>query len=158
MSGKTGFSPIRCTVHVSMLPYSYTNNDVAKLFEPFGRIAHVTVLRDRETRKSKGVAWIQFVERESAQKAIEELNGTKVDRFTMKVEWAKENGRGGEFIKKRKYTKAKYCFECGETGHTSYKCPHNVLGDRAKPKKKQRNVEEESENVKAWLENDEDDF
>lgn len=43
-------------------------------------------------------------------------------------------------------------------GHTSYKCPHNVLGDRAKPKKKQRNVEEESENVKAWLENDEDDF
>lgn len=45
-----------------------------------------------------------------------------------------------------------------ETGHTSYKCPHNVLGDRAKPKKKQRNVEEESENVKAWLENDEDDF
>ena len=31
----------------------------------------------------------------------------------MKVEWAKDNGRGGEFIKKRKYTKAKYCFECG---------------------------------------------
>ena len=101
MSGKTGFSPIRCTVHVSMLPYSYTNNDVAKLFEPFGRIAQlwiplvvttsVTVLRDRETRKSKGVAWIQFVEYskslrfirrcESAQKAIEELNGTKVDVF-----------------------------------------------------------------------------
>ena len=101
MSGKTGFSPIRCTVHVSMLPYSYTNNDVAKLFEPFGRIAQlwsplavtasVTVLRDKETRKSKGVAWIQFVEyskwlrfirrRESAQKAIEELNGTKVDVF-----------------------------------------------------------------------------
>lgn len=101
MSGKTGFSPIRCTVHVSMLPYSYTNNDVAKLFEPFGRIAQllsplsvttsVTVLRDKETRKSKGVAWIQFVEyskslcvirrRDSAQKAIEELNGTKVDVF-----------------------------------------------------------------------------
>lgn len=39
MSGRTGFSPIRSTVHVSMLPYSYTNNDVAKLFEPCGRIA-----------------------------------------------------------------------------------------------------------------------
>ena len=47
------------------------------------------MLRDKETRKSKGVAWIQFVEyfmfpffiarRESAEKAIEELNGTKVD-------------------------------------------------------------------------------
>lgn len=72
MSGNTGFSPIRCTVHVSMLPYSYTNNDVAQLFEPCGRIAQygsiqvlyhsVTILKDRETRESKGVAWIQFVE------------------------------------------------------------------------------------------------
>ena len=43
MSGKTGFSPIRSTVHVSMLPYSYTNNDVAKLFEPCGRIAQYLV-------------------------------------------------------------------------------------------------------------------
>lgn len=42
-------------------------------------------------------------------------------------------------------------------GHTSYKCPRNVLGDRAKPKKKQRNVEEENENIKAWLANDDDD-
>lgn len=72
MSGGTGFSPIRSTVHVTMLPYSYTNNDVAKLFEPCGRIAQfvqtqlltrsVTILRDKETRESKGVAWIQFVE------------------------------------------------------------------------------------------------
>ena len=99
MSGNSGFSPIRCTVHVSMLPYAYTNNDVAKLFEPCGRIAQydwflsfyhsVTILKDRKTRESKGVAWIQFVElylfslfiyrRESAEKAIEELNGKKVD-------------------------------------------------------------------------------
>lgn len=72
MSGGTGFSPIRSTVHVTMLPFSYTNNDVAKLFEPCGRIAQfvqsplftcsVTILRDKETRESKGVAWIQFVE------------------------------------------------------------------------------------------------
>ena len=73
----------------------------------------VTILRDRETRISKGVAWIQYVDRESAEKAIQALNGTKVDKFTIKVQWAKDNGRGGEFIKKRKYTKAKYCFECG---------------------------------------------
>lgn len=49
----------------------------------------VTILRDRETRESKGVAWIQFAEyclsfynyvrRESAEKAIENLNGSKVD-------------------------------------------------------------------------------
>ncbi|KNB45808.1 hypothetical protein JH06_1113 [Blastocystis sp. subtype 4] len=157
MSGGTGFSPIKSTVHVTMLPYSYTNNDVAKLFEPCGRIARVTVLRDKETRESKGVAWIQFVE-ESAQKAIDDLNGTKVEKFTLKVEWAKDNGRGGEFIKKRKYSKAKYCFECGETGHTSYTCPKNVLGNRARPKKKKRTSGEDSEFLKAWLASDGDDI
>lgn len=45
-----------------------------------------------------------------------------------------------------------------ETGHTSYKCPRNVLGDRARPKKKKRDVDEESENVKAWLASDGDDI
>ena len=118
--------------------------------------------------------------RESAEKAIEELNGKLVDvmnlvlmhesqKFTLKVEWARDNGRGGEFIKKRKYTKAKYCFECGvldiyvilllqETGHTSYKCPKNILGDRKKPKKKERKMEEESENVREWLNSYNDDM
>ena len=89
-------------------------------------------------------------------------------KFTLKVEWAKDNGRGGEFIKKRKYSKAKYCFECGvrllfvskfqETGHTSYTCPKNVLGNRARPKKKKRTSGEDSEFLKAWLASDGDDI
>lgn len=36
---RTGFAPIKNTIHVSMLPYTYTNNDVAKLFEVYGRLA-----------------------------------------------------------------------------------------------------------------------
>lgn len=43
-------------------------------------------------------------------------------------------------------------------GHTSYKCPKNVLGDRKKPKKKERTVGDDSENVKAWLNEDDDDI
>lgn len=33
--------------------------------------------------------------------------------FTLNVQWAKDNGRAREFIKKKHYTKAKVCFECG---------------------------------------------
>lgn len=39
-----GFAPIKSTIHIKMLPYSYTNNDVAQLFERFGKIARYSSL------------------------------------------------------------------------------------------------------------------
>ncbi|KAK8794696.1 hypothetical protein WA158_001677 [Blastocystis sp. Blastoise] len=157
-SGRTGFAPIKNTIHVSMLPYSYTNNDIAKMFEVYGRLAKVTVMRDKETRQSKGVAFVQFVEHESAEEAIEKTNMTPCEGFTLRVDWAKDNGRGGEFIRKRRYTKVSICFECGERGHMSYKCPHNKLGDRAKPKKKKKkDIEAIPEHIATFINNDDED-
>lgn len=30
------------------------------------------------------------------------------------------------------------CYECGDTGHLSYACPKNMLGDREPPEKKEK--------------------
>lgn len=38
----------------------------------------VTILKDHATRKSKGVAFVMFVEKDSAFKAVRALNRTKV--------------------------------------------------------------------------------
>jgi U11/U12 small nuclear ribonucleoprotein SNRNP31 len=54
---------------------------------------------------------------------------------TIKCSIAKDNGRASEFIRRKTYKNKDRCFECGESGHLSYRCPHNTLGDREQPKK-----------------------
>lgn len=66
------------------------------------------------------------------------LHGYIFQKFKIKVDMAKDNGRSGEFIRKRKYTAKKICFECGEVGHYSYDCPKNMLGSREPPEKPQK--------------------
>jgi len=141
-SGQVVFCPSKSTVYVSNLLFDMTNNDVAKVFEPFGKIAKVTIVRDRVTRRSKGVAFVLFSLQESAQQAVEQLNGTVLQGRTIKCSIARDNNRASEFIKKRVYTDKSRCYECGEEGHLSYDCPRNMLGPRQKPirEKKKRKI------------------
>lgn len=135
MSG--GLAPSKSTVYVGNLPFSLTNNDIHKIFEKYGRVAKVTVLKD-DARRSKGVAFIMFIEKESAIKAVRALNKTEMFGRTIKCNIAKDNGRTTEFIKRKNYPDKSKCYECGEEGHLSYKCPKNLLGEREPPPKKER--------------------
>jgi RNA recognition motif-containing protein len=128
-----------------MLPFAYTNSDVAQLFSPFGKIARVTILRDKQTRKSRGVAFVQFARAEDCAAAVAEMHDTTLEGFQLSCSIVKDNGRSNEFQRKRKYTPATAapgavvrCFECGEYGHFSYDCPRNVLGARERPVQKKK--------------------
>lgn len=96
----------------------------------------MTILKDRVTRESKGVAFVLFVERSAAYRAIQALNRKELFGRTLKVSIAADNGRAKEFIKRKVYKDKSRCYECGECGHLSYRCPKNTLGDRDKPMKK----------------------
>jgi len=111
MSGK--LAPSKSTVYVSNLDFSLTNNDIAKLFESFGKLAKVTIMKDKTTRKSKGVAFVLFVSSEDAHKAVSAMNDTIVNNRTIKCSIATDNGRAREFIKKKTYSDKSRCYECG---------------------------------------------
>lgn len=136
MSG--GIAPSKSTIYVSNFPFSLTNNDLHKIFEKYGKVVKVTIVRDKVTRKSKGVAFVLFLQRDSAYQAVRALNKTQLFGRTIKCSIAKDNGRATEFIRKKVYTDKSKCYECGEEGHLSYKCPHNILGDREPPPKKSK--------------------
>lgn len=136
MSG--GLAPSKSTVYVSNLPFSLTNNDLHKVFEKYGKVVKVTIVRDRETRKSKGVAFVLYLERTSAYRCVQALNNQEFGGRTLKCNIAKDNGRAKEFIKRKDYLDKTRCYECGEVGHLSYKCPKNLLGEREPPKKKDK--------------------
>ncbi|KAI9111321.1 hypothetical protein K1719_017733 [Acacia pycnantha] len=140
-SGSGGLALSKSTLYVSNLDFSLTNSDLNTLFSTFGKIARVTILKDRVTRQSRGVAFIQYVSRDDAQKATREMNRKILNGRTLTASIAADNGRAPEFIKKRVYKDKSRCYECGEGGHLSYECPKNQLGPRERPvPKRERRV------------------
>ncbi|XP_030740615.2 zinc finger CCHC-type and RNA-binding motif-containing protein 1 isoform X2 [Echinops telfairi] len=136
MSG--GLAPSKSTVYVSNLPFSLTNNDLYRIFSKYGKVVKVTIMKDKDTRKSKGVAFILFLDKESAQNCTRAINNKQLFGRVIKASIAIDNGRAAEFIRRRHYFDKSKCYECGENGHLSYACPKNMLGEREPPKKKEK--------------------
>ncbi|XP_009592300.1 U11/U12 small nuclear ribonucleoprotein 31 kDa protein [Nicotiana tomentosiformis] len=132
-SGSGGLAPSKSTVYVSNLDYTLTNSDLHTIFSSFGKVAKVTVVKDRVTRKSRGVAFILFVSREDATKAVKGIDKKVLNGRTLTASIAADNGRAAEFIRKKIYKDKSRCYECGEEGHLSYECHKNVFGPRERP-------------------------
>jgi RNA recognition motif-containing protein len=64
-------------------------------------VCRVTVMKDKQTRQSKGVAFILYTAREDAQNAVQVMNGKILNKRVLKVSIAADNGRAREFIKRR---------------------------------------------------------
>jgi len=73
--------------------------ELRQLFEQKGAVEAVTVMRDTDTGRSRGFAFVEMASDEAAQKAIEELNGYSVDGRNLNVNEAKpkpeRHGGGG---------------------------------------------------------------
>nr|XP_033814451.1 zinc finger CCHC-type and RNA-binding motif-containing protein 1 isoform X2 [Geotrypetes seraphini] len=136
MSG--GLAPSKSTVYISNLSFSLTNNDLHRIFSKYGKVVKVTIMKDKDTRKSKGVAFVLYLDKESAQNCVRALNNKQLFGRVIKASIAVDNGRAAEFIRRRNYFDKSRCYECGDVGHLSYACPKNMLGERDPPKKKEK--------------------
>jgi RNA recognition motif-containing protein len=87
---------------VGNLSFQTTQGDLNALFEPFGEIARIELMTDRDTGRSRGFAFVEMSSEESAAKAIAGLNGKEVDGRALNVNEAKpkperSGARGGGF-------------------------------------------------------------
>jgi translation initiation factor 3 subunit G len=79
------------TLRVTNLSEDTTDEDLRALFCGFGPTTRVFLPKDRETNMCRGFAFVSFVNRDDAQRALEALNGYGYDNLILHVEWSKPN-------------------------------------------------------------------
>ncbi len=65
-------------IYIANLSYDVTDEDLKELFSSYGTINSVKVIIDKETGKSKGFGFVEMPNDEEGMKAIEDLNGQKL--------------------------------------------------------------------------------
>ncbi|CAG8588157.1 4761_t:CDS:2 [Dentiscutata erythropus] len=75
------------TLYVGNLPYAFREQDVADMFERYGRLRKVTVQIDHYTGRNKGFAFVEFEDRRDAEDAFDKYNGTNVEGRRLKLDW-----------------------------------------------------------------------
>jgi RNA recognition motif-containing protein len=96
---QTGRSPIRkrsntdqigvngkMNIYVGNLSRDAVDDDVKKLFERYGRVVSVRIIRDKETGISKGYSFVEMPIRTEAELAIAELRGREFMGRTLRID------------------------------------------------------------------------
>ena len=80
---------------VGGLPFSTTDDELKDVFAAHGAVASATVVRDRDSGRSKGFGFVEYENDEEGKKAQEALNGSEMGGRTITVDLArpKENNR-----------------------------------------------------------------
>ncbi len=75
-------------IYVGNLSYRVRENDLEGVMAEYGQVTSCKIIKDRETNKSKGFAFVEM-EDVAGEKAIAELNGAELDGRTMVVKEAR---------------------------------------------------------------------
>ena len=82
------FVPTTINLYIGNLSYNVKESDLRHVMEEYGTVASVKLITDRETRRSKGFAFIEMPDDAEAAKAIEQLNGAEYVGRSMVVKEA----------------------------------------------------------------------
>ncbi len=83
-------------LYVGNLSFSTTDDELRDEFAQFGQVTSATVIKDRDTGRSRGFAFVEMSD--GAEAAIEALNGQEFQGRTLRVNEARprqERGGGG---------------------------------------------------------------
>ena len=72
-------------IYIGNLSWGTTDDGLKKAFERFGEVNDANVARDRETGRSRGFGFVEMPNREQAETAIRELDGSELDGRRIRV-------------------------------------------------------------------------
>jgi RNA recognition motif-containing protein len=96
-------------LYVGNLDYQTTSEELQELFAQAGEVVSAKVITDRDTQRSRGFAFVEMVDSETALKAISMFNGHMMNDRALAVSEARPqeprpiggNDRGGDRYQSR---------------------------------------------------------
>jgi cold-inducible RNA-binding protein len=86
-------------IFVGNLDFGTTEESIRALFEQYGTVDRVSLVRDRDTGQSRGFAFVEMADAAEGERAINALNGTTLGSRAINVNEARpraeRSGGGG---------------------------------------------------------------
>lgn len=73
-------------VYIGGLPFELSEGDVVTIFSQFGEPTYINLVRDKETGKSRGLAFLKYEDQRSTDLAVDNLGGAVIMGRTLKVD------------------------------------------------------------------------
>jgi cold-inducible RNA-binding protein len=88
------------SIYVGNLDYNTGEEELQKIFETYGQVEKVNMIRDQYSGQPRGFAFVEMTNDEEAEKAIAAVNGMQVGSRNLTVNEARpkatRGGGGGE--------------------------------------------------------------
>ncbi len=94
-------------MYVGNLSYNVKEVDLREVMEEYGTVGSVKLIIDRDTRRSKGFAFVEMPETSEASNAIKQLNGVEYAGRPMVVKYNPQIEMFARFKMKSSFHKTK---------------------------------------------------
>lgn len=83
-------------IYIGGLPLDLSEGDIVTIFSQYGEPVHINLLRDKETGKSRGFAFLKYEDQRSTDLAVDNLGGATVLGRLLRVDHARYKRRDDE--------------------------------------------------------------
>nr|OQO21874.1 hypothetical protein B0A51_11391 [Rachicladosporium sp. CCFEE 5018] len=83
-------------IHVGGLPFELSEGDILTIFSQYGNPVHLNLVRDKETGKSRGFAFLKYEDQRSCDLAVDNLSGAGVMGRVLGVDHCRYTLKEGE--------------------------------------------------------------
>lgn len=83
-------------IYIGGIPLDVSEGDVVTVFSQYGNPTHINMIRDKETGKSKGFAFLKYEDQRSCDLAVDNLGGAEVLGRLLRVDHTRYKKRDDE--------------------------------------------------------------
>ncbi|KAL4788632.1 hypothetical protein BJX76DRAFT_344760 [Aspergillus varians] len=83
-------------IYIGGLPFDLSEGDIVTIFSQYGEPVHINLVRDKETGKSRGFAFLKYEDQRSTDLAVDNMGGATVLGRTLRVDHTRYKKRDEE--------------------------------------------------------------